>query len=143
MTLKNIAIGIGIAAMAAGQAFAAEDVVRLGSLKFAHCGAISYIKEIAPKCGIKVEERVFAKGPDVIQTILAGEIDVGATAFEGAIYARANGAPIYIVAGFAEGGARLVARPDAGIRSVKDLKAMRQRVAISRARIGLTDYVDG
>jgi NitT/TauT family transport system substrate-binding protein len=34
----------------------------LGNLKFAHYGAVSYIKEIAPKCGIKVEERVFAKG---------------------------------------------------------------------------------
>src|ERR1700704_2736325 len=89
----------------------AQEVVRLGNLKFAHYGAISYIKEIAPTCGIKVEEHVFAKGPDVMQAILAGELDVGATASEGAITARANGAPIFLVAGFAKGGARLVARP--------------------------------
>jgi NitT/TauT family transport system substrate-binding protein len=50
-------------------------VVRLGNLKFAHYGAVSYIKEIAPKCGIKVEERVFAKGLDVMQGIIAGELD--------------------------------------------------------------------
>ncbi len=42
----------------------AQELVRLGNLKFAHYGAISYIKEIAPKCGIKVEEHIFAKGPD-------------------------------------------------------------------------------
>ena len=50
----------------------AQEVVRLGNLKFAHYGAVSYIKEIAPKCGIKVEEHIFAKGPDVMQAILAG-----------------------------------------------------------------------
>lgn len=111
----------------------AEDVVRLGNLKFAHYGAVSYIKEIAPKCGIKVEEHVFAKGPDVMQAILAGELDVGATASEGAISARANGAPIYVVAGFAKGGARLIARPDAGIKSVKDLKG--KKVGVTRGGI--------
>jgi NitT/TauT family transport system substrate-binding protein len=130
MLLRNIAIALGFATMAAGQAVAADDVVRLGNLKFAHYGAISYIKEIAPKCGIKVEEHVFAKGPDVMQAILAGELDVGATASEGAISGRANGAPIFIVAGFAKGGARLVARPDAGIKSVKDLKG--KRVGVTR-----------
>ena len=111
----------------------AEDVVRLGNLKFAHYGAVSYIKEIAPKCGLKIEEHVFAKGPDVMQAILAGELDVGATASEGAISARANGAPIYVVGGFAKGGARLVARPDAGIKSVKDLKG--KKVGVTRGGI--------
>ncbi|HJV50188.1 MAG TPA: ABC transporter substrate-binding protein [Noviherbaspirillum sp.] len=111
----------------------AEDLVRLGNLKFAHYGAVSYIKEIAPKCGIKVEERVFAKGPDVMQAILAGELDVGATASEAAISGRANGAPIYIVAGFAKGGARLLARSDNGIKSVKDLKG--KKVGVTRGGI--------
>ncbi len=111
----------------------AQEIVRLGNLKFAHYGAISYIKEIAPKCGIKVEENVFAKGPDVMQAILAGELDVGATASEAAISGRANGAPIYVVAGFAKGGARLVARPDAGIKTVKDLKG--KRVGVTRGGI--------
>lgn len=124
---------LALAATAMGHALAADDVVRLGNLKFAHYGAVSYIKEIAPRCGIKVEEHVFAKGPDVMQAILAGELDVGATASEGAISARANGAPIYVVAGFAKGGARLVARPDAGIKSVKDLKG--KRVGVTRGGI--------
>jgi NitT/TauT family transport system substrate-binding protein len=40
----------------------AQEVVRLGNIKLAHFGAVSYIKEIAPKCGIKVEERCSPRG---------------------------------------------------------------------------------
>ncbi|EGF33851.1 ABC transporter, perplasmic taurine/sulfonate binding protein [Oxalobacteraceae bacterium IMCC9480] len=111
----------------------AQEVIRLGNLKLAHFGAVSYIKEIAPQCGIKIEERTFAKGLDVMQAIIAGELDVGATASEAAIAGRANGTPIYIVAGFAKGGAQLVARPDAGIKSVKDLKG--KKVGVTRGGI--------
>jgi NitT/TauT family transport system substrate-binding protein len=124
---------LAAAALLAAGGAQAQDVVRLGNLKFAHYGAVSYIKEIAPKCGIKVEERVFAKGLDVMQAIIAGELDVGTTASEAAISGRAGGAPIYVVAGFAKGGARLVARPDSGIRSVRDLKG--KKVGVTRGGI--------
>jgi NitT/TauT family transport system substrate-binding protein len=117
----------------AGPAQAADDVIRLGNLKLAHFGAISYIKEIGPKCGIKVEESTFAKGLDVMQAIIAGELDVGATASEAAISGRAKGVPIYVVAGFATGGARLVGRTDLGIKSVKDLKG--KKVGVTRGSI--------
>ena len=66
-------------ALAAATGAQADDVVRLGNLKLAHFGAVSYIKEIAPRCGIRVEEKIFAKGLDVMQAIIAGELDVGAT----------------------------------------------------------------
>ena len=126
----HLAFALALLTAASAQA---QEVVRLGNLKFAHYGAVSYIKEIAPQCGIKVEESIFAKGPDVMQAILAGELDVGASAAEGAITGRANGAPIYVVAGFAKGGARLVARPDAGIKTAKDLKG--KRVGVTRGGI--------
>ena len=120
-------------AVMTGSAQAADDVIRLGNLKLAHFGAISYIKEIGPKCGIKVEESTFAKGLDVMQAIIAGELDVGATASEAAISGRAKGVPIYVVAGFATGGARLVARPEVGVKSVKDLKG--KKVGVTRGSI--------
>lgn len=122
-----------LTALLAAAGAQAQEVVRLGNLKFAHYGAVSYIKEIAPKCGIKVEERVFAKGLDVMQGIIAGELDVGTTASEAAISGRASGAPIYVVAGFAKGGARLVARPDLGVKTVKDLKG--KKVGVTRGGI--------
>ena len=100
----------------------AEDVVRLGNLKFAHYGAVSHMKEVCPKFGIRLEERVFAKGLDIVPGILAGEIDLAASALDAAIAGRAAGAPVFVVAGFAKGGARIVVRKDAGIGKVEDLK---------------------
>jgi NitT/TauT family transport system substrate-binding protein len=133
MTAKVFGKTFLIAALLAAGSAQAQEVVRLGNLKFAHYGAVSYIKEIAPKCGIKVEERVFAKGLDVMQAIIAGEIDVGTTASEAAISGRAGNAPIYVVAGFAKGGARLVAGQGSNIKSVKDLKG--KKVGVTRGGI--------
>jgi len=110
--ILSIAMAVGI------QSAHAEDVVRLGNLKFAHYGAVSYMKEIAPEFGLKVEERIFAKGLDIMPAILAGEIDVAASALDAAIAGRSGGAPIYVVAGFAKGGVRIVASKASGIHSV-------------------------
>ena len=133
MTVKLVCTLFAAVATLAAGTVQAQEVVRLGNLKFAHYGAVSYIKEIAPSCGIKVDEKVFAKGLDVMQAIIAGELDVGTTASEAAISGRAGGAPIYVVAGFAKGGARLVARPDLAIKSVKDLKG--KKVGVTRGGI--------
>jgi NitT/TauT family transport system substrate-binding protein len=123
--------GILAAALATciATAAAAADLVRLGNLKFAHYGAISYMREIAQKYDLKIEERVFPKGLDIVPAIIAGEIDIAASAADAAIAGRAGGAPVYAVAGFAKGGARLVVRPDLNIKSVKDLKGKKVGVA--------------
>ncbi|MFC7421278.1 ABC transporter substrate-binding protein [Iodobacter arcticus] len=116
-------------AMTSFSVYAAEDVIRLGNLKFAHYGAVSYIKEIAPKCGIKVEERMFAKGLDIMPAIIAGEIDVAASAADAAIAGRAGGVPVYAVAGFAKGGIRIVVQPGSAIKNVADFKGKSVGVA--------------
>ena len=108
----------------------AEDVVRLGNLKFAHYGAVSYMKTLCPKYGVRIDEHVFAKGPDIMPAMVSGDVDVAALAADGAISGRANGVPIYAVAGFAKGGARLVARADSGIKDVKQLKG--KKVGVTR-----------
>ncbi len=100
----------------------AEDLVRLGNLKFAHYGAVSHMKEVCPKHGVRLEERMFAKGLDIVPGILAGEIDLAASALDGAIAGRASGAPVFVVAGFAKGGARIVARKNSGVTKLSDLK---------------------
>lgn len=118
-------------ALSTGGAFAqAPDVIRLGNLKFAHYGAVSYMKESCDKYNIKVEERMFPKGPDIMPAIVAGEVDVAALASDGAISGRANGVAIYTVAGFAKGGARLVAGSDTGIKDIQGLKG--KKVGVTR-----------
>ena len=108
----------------------AADLVRLGNLKFAHYGAMSYMKEIAPQYNLKIEERVFAKGLDIVPAIIAGEIDVSASALEAAITGRASGVKVYLVGGFAKGGVRLVGRPELNIHAITDLKG--KKVGVTR-----------
>jgi NitT/TauT family transport system substrate-binding protein len=115
--------------LALTSASSAADVVRLGNLKFAHYGAVSYMKKLAPTYGLKIEERFFAKGIDVMPAISAGEVDIAASAVDAAIAGRAAGVPIVAVAGFAEGGARIVIGKDTGITSVGALKGKRVGVA--------------
>lgn len=110
-------------------AHAAPDVVRLGNLKFAHYGAVSYMKELAPKYNLVIEERMFAKGLDILPATIAGEIDIAASALDAAVAGRASGVPIYVVAGFAKGGARIVVRPDLNIKTIADLKGKKVGVA--------------
>lgn len=124
--LKTVWMG----ALAAAGAAQAEDLVRLGNLKFAHFGAVSYMKVIAPKYNLKLEERVFAKGADIMPAIVAGELDASASGADAAITARAAGVPIYALAGFSRGGARIVAQPGLGIKSIADLKG--KRVGVTR-----------
>lgn len=107
----------------------AQEVVRLGNLKFAHYGAVSYMKELAPKYGLRIDERMFAKGIDINPAIVAGEIDASAAALDAAIAGRAAGVPIYVVAGFAKGGVRIVVGAGSGIRSLKHLKGKKVGVA--------------
>jgi len=107
----------------------AEDVVHLGNLKFAHYGAVSYMREHCGRFGLKVEETIFPKGIDVFPALVRGEIDLAASAADAAIANRAGGGPIYVVAGFAKGGARLVARADLPIAMVRDLKGRTVGVA--------------
>ncbi|MDP1830949.1 MAG: ABC transporter substrate-binding protein [Geothrix sp.] len=110
-------------------ALSAQDVVRLGNLKFAHYGAVSYMKELAPKYKLKIEEQMFAKGIDINPAIVAGEIDASAAALDAAIAGRAAGVSIYVVAGFAKGGARIVVGGTSGIKSLKELKGRKVGVA--------------
>ncbi|KEA03392.1 myristoyl transferase [Rhizobium rhizogenes] len=126
--LKCLLLLAAVALMVATSVNAA-DKVRLGNLKFAHYGAISYMKELAPKYDLEIEERFFAKGIDILPAIVAGEVDVAASAVDAAIAGRAKGVPIYAVAGFAKGGARIVAGTKSGITSIAEFKGKKVGVA--------------
>ncbi|HIJ88720.1 MAG TPA: ABC transporter substrate-binding protein [Desulfuromonadales bacterium] len=126
---RYAAVMIALCLATAAVPATAADLVRLGNLKFAHYGAVSYMKEMCGKYNLKVEERVFPKGIDIIPAIMAGEIDIAASAADAAIAGRASGAPVYVVAGFAKGGARIVAQTGSAIKSVKDLKGKKVGVA--------------
>ncbi|MEQ1695097.1 MAG: ABC transporter substrate-binding protein [Hyphomicrobiaceae bacterium] len=130
---RSLALASAVLALFSVNARAADDVIRVGNLKLAHFGAISYMEEIAPSCGLKIQLKIFAKGLDIMQAIIAGELDAGASASEAAISGRAAGTAINVVAGFAKGGARLVASPESGIKTIADLKG--KKVGVTRGGI--------
>jgi len=119
-----ILLVLGLSARAA----TADDVVRLGNLRFVQYGAVSYMGVIGSKYGLKIEEKFFEKGIDVMAQIKAGTIDLGAGATDAAISGYAGGAPLYIVAGLGRGGSMLLARKDRAISRIEDLKG--KRVAV-------------
>ncbi|MGE0482173.1 MAG: aliphatic sulfonate ABC transporter substrate-binding protein [Phycisphaerae bacterium] len=71
--------------------------------------------------------QVFNAGPSLIEALFAGEIDIGYVGPGPALnaHARTRGAGIHVVAGAAANGVAIVARPDAGIRTLADLKGKR------------------
>lgn len=107
----------------------AQDLVRLGNMNFAHYGAVSYMSEVCGKYGIKIQEKIFAKGIDIMPAIIAGDIDVAASAADAAVAGRAGGAPIFAVAGFAKGGVRIVVHSDLKISTVAELRGKKVGVA--------------
>ncbi len=120
-----------LATLCLASATHAQDVIRLGNQKFAHYGAVSYMKELGPKYGLKIEERMFSKGIDIIPAFIAGEVDLSASGMDGTIAGRGGGAPIYVVAGFSQGGSRILARVDLPeIKTIPDFKG--RKVAVAR-----------
>ena len=79
--------------------------------------------------GVEVQEIVFAKGIDIFPAIVKGEVDLAASAADAAIANRAGGGKVFVVAGFAKGGARLVGRSDLDLHDVAALKGRKVGVA--------------
>ncbi len=125
----RLALTLLIALAAVPAAAAAQEVVRLGNLKFAHYGAVSNMREVCKKHGLDVQETVFPKGIDIFPALVKGEVDLAASAADAAIANRAAGGQVYVVAGFAKGGARLVSRTDLALKKVADLKGRKVGVA--------------
>ncbi|MEW6683393.1 MAG: ABC transporter substrate-binding protein [Nitrospirota bacterium] len=86
-----------------------------------------------------VEWKIFNAGPAVIQALFANELDLAyigpGPATNG--YVKSKGKLPIVIAGAADGGAALVVRPDAGIRSPADFRGRR----IATPQIGSTQDI--
>jgi NitT/TauT family transport system substrate-binding protein len=87
------------------------------------------MKEHCKKFGLDVQEIVFPKGIDIFPALIRGEVDLAASAADAAIANRSGGGQVLVVAGFAKGGARLVAASDEKITKLADLKGKKVGVA--------------
>jgi NitT/TauT family transport system substrate-binding protein len=102
-------------------------VVRLGYFaNLTHAQAVlgvasgDYQRAIAPAT---LETKVFNAGPSLVEAMLAGEIDIGYVGPGPAIagFTATSGRGLKVISGAAANGAVLVARPDSGINSPRDL----------------------
>lgn len=77
--------------------------------------------------GVKLRPKVFNAGPSVIEALFAGELDLSYVGPNPAIngYVRSGGKALRIIAGATSGGAALVVREGAGIRSAADFHGKR------------------
>lgn len=122
-----------IAGRAAIPAWADTPTIRVGYFpNITHAQAVlgfgdgTFSRDLA---GVTVKGEQFNAGPDELNAIFAGAIDLAYIGPGPAIngYARSNGA-LRVVAGAATGGSLLIARAGSAIRSLKDLAG--KRVAI-------------
>ena len=104
------------------------DEVRLGYFaNVTHAQAVlgvhygDYAKAIGPA---KLSTKVFNAGPSLVEALFAGEIDVGYVGPGPAISAhvKSKGNAIKVIAGAAANGVLIVARKDAGIATLAELK---------------------
>jgi NitT/TauT family transport system substrate-binding protein len=83
-----------------------------------------FAKAIAPS---KLATKTFNAGPSLIESLFAGEIDIGYVGPSPALnaFVQSKGRGIRVVAGAAANGVVIVARPGSGIEKMSDLKGKR------------------
>lgn len=133
MPIKNIwivflgcALVAGSAVLSVSYAAAETPVLRLGHFpNITHAQALwarANQAQFEKDVGAKVEWTAFNAGPSAVEALFAGAIDATYVGPNPAIngHLKSRGKVFAIVAGSASGGAALVVRPDAGIKSDRD-----------------------
>jgi NitT/TauT family transport system substrate-binding protein len=127
-----------------GRSGAGDAVVRIGYFpNITHAQAVigmargTFQEAVGP--GIALKPMIFNAGPSAIEALFAGEIDMTYIGPNPAIngHVRSNGRALRIIAGATSGGAVLVVRPQANIRTVADLAGKR----IASPQLGNTQDV--
>jgi ABC-type nitrate/sulfonate/bicarbonate transport system substrate-binding protein len=109
------------------KAFAAERVIKVGTLKLIH-GITPYFYEKFAPSDIKIEVIPFETPTDGKNAVATGTVDFGIFGFAAATLGGANGEPVVVIAAACNRGMAVVSKKDSGINTIKDLKG--KKVAI-------------
>ena len=101
-----------------------ENTVIIGYLPSDHHSAlfVANAKDMYEKEGIRVQLVPFSAGPEIIQALNNGEIDVGYCGISPTISAIDNGTPIKIIAAVNQDGSAIVVNKNSNITNISDLK---------------------
>lgn len=127
------ALAVGVAACGGrSQAEGSRPTLRLGYFpNLTHAVGLvavangSVAKALAPAADVKVT--AFSAGPQLIEALLAGEVDIAYVGPSPAVngYVKSRGVALRVIAGASSGGALFVVRPTAGIGAPADLAGKR------------------
>ena len=119
---------LGLAFVLASPAAQAQDkVLRVGTLKLIHGISAYFYERFAPP-GYKVEVIPFESPTDGKNAVLTGTVDTCIHGIAAFILGAAADEPVFIVANANNRGMAIMAGPNTGIKSVKDLRG--KKVAI-------------
>jgi NitT/TauT family transport system substrate-binding protein len=103
------------------------DVVRMGVMtNLTHAPMLAGLASgrLEKALGVRVEMRAFRAGPQVLEALLGGAIDVGSAGPSAIVFNNARHAPgtLRLLGGLSSGGASFLVGPASGIRGPEDLR---------------------
>lgn len=124
MKFRSVLIPVLAALTLASQAALANEPFKVGYIRVMDdAQAITaYEGKFYEKQGLDVQLVEFKSGTDLIKAIVGGQLDTGVLGFTNAASWSSRGADLKVVAGAQRGYHALVARDDANIKTVADLK---------------------
>ncbi|GGI20096.1 ABC transporter substrate-binding protein [Oxalicibacterium faecigallinarum] len=105
-------------------AFAADQVIKVGTLKLMH-GITPYFYDKFTPPGYKIEVIPFETPTDGKNAVVTKSVDFGTYGLAAATLGAAAGEPVVVIAAQCNRGMAVVARTDSGIDSIKGLKGKR------------------
>jgi ABC-type nitrate/sulfonate/bicarbonate transport system substrate-binding protein len=126
---RRVITGLGAALVAAPAVVRAQTpiVIRVGALKLIHSIGPYFYEKFTP-AGYKVEIFPFESPTEGKNAVVTKSVDFGMFGVAAALLGAAAGEPISLIAGACNKGMAVIARKDAPIASIKDLKG--KKVAI-------------
>jgi NitT/TauT family transport system substrate-binding protein len=113
-----------LALSVAGPAYAADKVIKVGTLKLIH-GITPYFYERFTPAGYRIEVIPFETPTDGKNAVVTRSVDFGTYGLAAATLGAAAGEPVVIIAPQCNGGMAVVVKKDAGIASFKELRGKR------------------
>ena len=127
---REFIAGLGAGLLAAPAIVRAEGppiVIRAGALKLIHSIAPYFYDQFVP-AGYKVEVLPFETPTECKNAVVTKSVDFGAFGIAAALLGAAAGEPVVVIASTCNRGMAIIAKKDAGIASIRDLKG--KRVAV-------------
>jgi len=129
------AVGLALSSLSASAVAASSDTLNIGYQKYGTLVLLkaqgTLEKRLAP-LGVKVKWAEFPGGPQLLEALNVGSVDLGTTGETPPIFAQAAGADLLYIANepAAPEGEAIVVSKDSPLHSVKDLKG--KRIALNK-----------